>query len=86
MYFLYLYYDSIILRLNGCDSCIEIAKSSTKSKNQLLYIEFEEAAIDPYNESLLSIQKFNTKFNFYRLNLELYKFKFFTPIFPLIYK
>ena len=58
-----------------------IVKSSTKSKNQLLYIEFEEAAIEAYNESLLSIQNFNTNFNFYRLNLELYNFKFFHRFF-----
>ena len=48
--------------------------------------EFEEAAIEAYNESLLSIQNFNTKLNFYRLNLELYNFKFFSPIFSLIHK
>ena len=29
---------------------------------------------------------FNTKLNFYRLNLELYNFKFFSPIFSLIHK
>jgi len=28
--------------------------------------KFEEAAIEAYNESLLSIQNFNTKLNFYR--------------------
>ena len=48
--------------------------------------KFEEAAIEAYNESLLSIQNFNTKLNFYRLNLELYNFKFFSPIFSLIHK
>ena len=36
--------------------------------------------------STLSIQNFNTKLNFYRLNLELYNFKFFSPIFSLIHK
>ena len=48
--------------------------------------KFEEAAIEAYNESLLSIQNFNTKLNFYRLNLELYNFKFLSPIFSLIHK
>ena len=43
--------------------------------------EFEEAAIEAYNESLLSIQNFNTKLNFYRLKLELYNFKFLSPYF-----
>ena len=43
--------------------------------------KFEEAAIGAYNESLLSIQNFNTKLNFYRLNLELYNFKFFHRFF-----
>ena len=65
---------------------MEIAKSSTKSKIQLLYIEFEEAAIEAYNESLLSILNFKTKLNFYRLTLELCNFKFFSPIFSLIHK
>ena len=48
--------------------------------------KFEEAVIEAYNESLLSIQNFNTKLNFYRLNLELYNFKFFSPIYSLIHK
>mgnify|MGYP004268698073 FL=1 len=48
--------------------------------------KFEEAAIEAYNESLLSIQNFNTKLNFYRLNLELYNFKFFSPTYSLIQK
>ena len=48
--------------------------------------KFEEAAIEAYNESLLSIQNFNTKLNFCRLNLELYNFKCFSQIFSLIHK
>ena len=48
--------------------------------------KFEEAAIKAYNKSLLSIQNFNTKLNFYRLNLELYNFKFFSPTYSLIHK
>ena len=48
--------------------------------------KFEEAAIEAYNESLLSIQNFNTKLSFYRLNFELYNFKFFSPTYSIIQK
>ena len=48
--------------------------------------KYEETAIEAYNTSLLSIPDFNTNLNFYRLNLELFNLKLFSPTYSLIHK